>query len=230
MMKTIISAITLLLLFFSTAKAQDCDAFFPVKSGVSLTMESYDAKGKVESKTVQTIKNITNLPGGFEMNVHSQNFDPKGAPVFEGEYTVKCDNGVTSIDMKRFMGQLDLTKYEGMEMKIQSQNIEIPSSLNVGQMLNEGNITISFSSNGMTVFNMTTRIFNRKVEAQESITTPAGTFQCYKISYDIEVKSMIKVTTKATEWYAKKVGIVKSESYDKNGKLTGYSLLTDIKQ
>jgi hypothetical protein len=69
-------------------------------------------------------------------------------------------------------------------------------------------------------------MFNRKVEALESITTPAGTFECYKLTYDMEIKSMIKMTVKATQWVARNVGAVKTESFDKNGKLVGYSLLT----
>jgi hypothetical protein len=32
-----------------------------------------------------------------------------------------------------------------------------------------------------------------------------------------------------TEWIAEKVGMVKSESYDKNGKLAGYTLLVNRK-
>lgn len=34
-------------------------------------------------------------------------------------------------------------------------------------------------------------IYNRKVEGKDSITTTAGTFDCYKISYDIKVESSL---------------------------------------
>jgi hypothetical protein len=34
------------------------------------------------------------------------------------------------------------------------------------------------------------------------------------------------MTVKATQWVARNVGAVKTESFDKNGKLVGYSLLT----
>jgi len=72
-------------------------------------------------------------------------------------------------------------------------------------------------------------ITNRKVEAIEDITTPAGTFTCYKISSDVETKMMMKISIKSVEWYAKNVGTVRTESYNNNGKLTGYTLLTDFK-
>jgi len=80
----------------------------------------------------------------------------------------------------------------------------------------------------MTMMNMTISITNRKVEAVENVTTPAGTFECYKISYDIATKMMINVKMKGTEWYAKNVGLVKSESYNNDGKLMGSNLLTGL--
>ena len=82
----------------------------------------------------------------------------------------------------------------------------------------------------MTIMNMSVSITNRKVEAVENITTPAGTFECYKITYDVATKMMINVKMKATEWYAKNVGMVKSESYTSDGKLAGSTLLTGLKK
>ena len=41
---------------------------------------------------------------------------------------------------------------------------------------------------------------------------------------------MINVKMKATEWYAKNVGMVKSESYTSDGKLAGSTLLTGLKK
>ena len=78
--------------------------------------------------------------------------------------------------------------------------------------------------------NMNISISNRKVEAAENLTTPAGTFECYKISCDVAIKMMINVKTKSIEWYAKGVGMVKSESYNTDGKLMGSNVLTSFKK
>ena len=69
-------------------------------------------------------------------------------------------------------------------------------------------------------------IYNRKVDAEESLKTPAGTFNCVKISQSQHLKAMISMDTNSIEWYAEGVGLVRSESYNKKGKLMGYSLLT----
>ena len=64
---------------------------------------------------------------------------------------------------------------------------------------------------------MTMVINNRKVEGQESITTTAGTWNCFRITYKsrISVKTGpfgIPVNVESTEWYAPGFGIVKTQS------------------
>jgi hypothetical protein len=75
---------------------------------------------------------------------------------------------------------------------------------------------------------MVVKVYDRKVEAVEDVTTPAGTFSCYKLSYTVESKTMFTIIAKSTDWIAKRVGVVRSESFDKNGKLTGYMVLKSM--
>jgi hypothetical protein len=79
---------------------------------------------------------------------------------------------------------------------------------------------------------MTVTITDRKVVGKESVTTPAGTFDCFKITSNstIKTKTVVGITMEfsAIEWLAPKAAIVKSESY-KKGKLQGYTLLTKLK-
>ena len=82
----------------------------------------------------------------------------------------------------------------------------------------------------MQALNTTTTISNRTVEAVENITTRAGTFKCFKISYDIETKAVMTFRAKGTEWIAKDIGVIRSENYNKNGKLTGYSELASLEK
>jgi hypothetical protein len=82
----------------------------------------------------------------------------------------------------------------------------------------------------MSMMNMTTKVYNRKVEAIEKVTTEAGTFECYKISYDVFVDGMIDFNSKGIEWIARDVGAVRSETYNKNGKLTGYTELIKLEK
>ena len=71
-------------------------------------------------------------------------------------------------------------------------------------------------------------IIDRKVEAMETITTPAGTFETYKITSKSIMKNQMGISMTFefdnVEWLAKEVGVVKSESFRK-GKSNGYTLL-----
>ncbi len=79
--------------------------------------------------------------------------------------------------------------------------------------------------------NMNVIIENRKVEAKETITTPAGTFECYKISSEISSKvAFVNQKFKSVDWFAKGVGMVRTETYDKKGKLESYALLTKFEK
>jgi len=80
---------------------------------------------------------------------------------------------------------------------------------------------------------MKINITNRKVVSSETITTTAGTFTCFKVTQDILVETTtmgipMKMNSKSTDYYSAGTGLVKSEYYNKNDKLTGYSELTKI--
>jgi hypothetical protein len=70
---------------------------------------------------------------------------------------------------------------------------------------------------------------NRQVVGKESITTPAGTFSCYKITLDLELNMGFTSQQKVIEWVCPNVGTVRHESHDVNGTLKSYSIITSIK-
>ena len=77
-------------------------------------------------------------------------------------------------------------------------------------------------------------ITNRKVEQAETINSPAGSFDCFRISYDVMVRIKMMgigfpVHMHAIEWFSPKIARpVKSETYTKNGKLVGSMQLVSI--
>lgn len=64
----------------------------------------------------------------------------------------------------------------------------------------------------------------------ETVSTTAGNFaDCVKISYLKRTKVVLKSQTiRVTEWYAKGVGLVKSESFDTKGNPAGKTILVKI--
>jgi hypothetical protein len=105
-----------------------------------------------------------------------------------------------------------------------------PSGLSAGQTLDDASITISAGTGGVTIMNLTVKIINRKVVGPETVTVPAGTFDCFKITYDMETKMMFKINTSVAEYINMGAGNVKTETFDKKGKLIGSTVLTELKK
>lgn len=218
------------LLFGMAGIAQNCENVFPTNEGTFIEMKSYSAKGKLTGTTRQTITDVEKTGKGVIIKVKTESLDAKGESQGTMNLEMRCENGVLYMDMKNFMNKSSMEGFEDGKVKIDGIDLEFPEKLSPGQTLKDGTMTMSFEGGGVMAMNMTVRIFNRKVDAIENITTPAGTFEAYKISYDIETKMGLKMTNKATQWYAKNVGAVRTETFDKNGKLIGYSEITELKK
>lgn len=226
-----IFGIILLAVFISPLlRAQECTTFFPYQEGTVIEMTHYDRKDKQTGKTTQEIVAFESTPEGFEATMKMVHEGKKKSERFESEFTVKCENGTFKIDMQQYASPEMMEAYKEMEVEVESDELEMPLSLEVGQELEDGTMRLKASANGMPAMNMEVRLVNRKVEAEETVQTPAGEYDCYKITYEVETKMMVRMTTYSAEWYAEGVGVVKSATYNKNGKLQGYSLLTALHQ
>lgn len=210
--------------------AQDCDGFYAFKKGTFIEMTNYDKKGKVTGVGQSTVIEQTTSGAATIATIESKYLDQDNKETMTMQYEVKCENNVLYIDMKHMMSPELMGGNSEMEMEVSGSSFELPSSLSAGQTLPDANMSIAMKSNGMTIMTMTMKVVERKVEAKESITTPAGTFEAYKISSAVESKTIFTVKVKTVEWYAKGIGTVKTESYNEKGVMTGYSLLTKFNQ
>jgi hypothetical protein len=224
-MKKLFFTILIIATLTITSWSQACEGFYPLKTGTVIEMQSFSAKDKLTATNRQTILEADETDEGLIIKVKSEQFDEKGNAIFEQELQMRCKDNVFYMDMESFLDPNTMKSMQDMEVTVDASDLAFPSRMEVGQTLPDGSVSMKVSG-GMAMLNMTVNIINRKVEAFESITVPAGTFDCYKITYDTDVKSIVKVTTTTAEWIAKNVGMVRSETYDKKGKLTGYTVLS----
>lgn len=206
-----------------------CNQYYDIHEGSEWEMETYNAKGKLTGKNQQRVTAFAKNGTGFTSTIHSIVFNEKGKELTKGDLEMKCENGTLFIDMRNYINQDQMKAFAGYEMKIESSSLETPSKLSVGQQLKDGSFVMTAQGSPMPM-KMTVNITNRKVLAEETITTAAGTFKCFKISSDMAMQTQMGISINmkfsSIEWIAEKVGSVKTESYDKGGKLVGYTLLT----
>jgi hypothetical protein len=220
---------SLLSLGFLIVNAQECGLFFPFEKGKIWVMEEYNAKGKLQGKSRQEVLESRTEGGAVVATIKMNHTDDKGKNEMTSEYEVSCDGGIFKMAITAMVPAESMEGFKTMDMTMDAKDLEMPTSLEVGLALPDGSLTIKGGMNGMTMMTMTVDITNRKVESKEIITTAAGTFECFKISETSTIKmGFVNKTSSSVQYFAPKYGVVKSEYYDKNGKLDGYSIMTQF--
>ncbi|WP_422083560.1 hypothetical protein [Ulvibacterium sp.] len=229
-MKKTILGLTLAVLFGThTMLSQDsCSKYYPLVEGTTFQYTMYNKKGKSEGVTDYTITKVDNSGGETRATMSMKFADKKGKEVFTSDYTYICTGKGIKIDYNSLLPEAMTSQFKDMEYEITGTDIELPNDLSVGQTLNDANVTMAISMAGVNM-NIEVNMINRKVEKQENVTTPAGTFDCYVLYNDTQSKTMGATQTFPSRlWVAEDIGMVKQETYDKNGTVTNSMALTQL--
>jgi hypothetical protein len=218
----------------SAVHAQNCDSFFPLKKGSTTEMLEYNGNKVLTGKSVSTITDRKDNGGMTEATMHNDQYDASGKLGGSADLIVKCDGKTLFMDMSQMGNRMDRQKgKDKMDVKMEGGFLEVPVGLKAGDVLKDGVMTMHMSEKGREMGTMT-MTFHRKVEAEESVTVPAGTFKCMRVVVEVEsAMDMMGMKrpmgkTKSIDWFSWGNGPVKSESYGQDGKLIRYSVLNKI--
>lgn len=225
-MKKLLSLLFVSLSILSFAQCEN--SFFPFKEGITFEQTNFSQKDKIQGKTISKIISVANN----EATVENKIFDSKGKLLTEANYTIICDGNAIKFDFESFIPEETFSQYGDAKVTVDGDFITIPNELAVGQQLEDGSGKVSVDMSAMQM-NMDMKLKERKVDTKEMLTTKAGSFDCYKISQNttvtMDMMGMKRTTeTSSISWFAKGVGMVKTENYDKKGDLMGYSVLTSF--
>lgn len=209
---------------FMTAQ-DNCEIYYPMKEGVKFQISHYDGSKKKPSSIVNCqITNVKKTGEGISSTL-KMSIEGEEGNIPDQEIDVFCNGNKLSIDYESLLNPEMLAQYGDFDYEISGTSIDWPSNLSVGQTLPDAEMNMNISVSGMNM-NIKTTISNRKVIAKEKITTPAGTFDCYVMTYDTTVDAMgMNSKTSTKEWFSKGVGMIKQEGY-RNGKVQNWSQLT----
>lgn len=224
---------TLLTIFLLAPLAlfsQDCVFFYPEMEGAELIYQQFNKNGEISGSTSQKVSKFKKTSDGAEATILLKTFDKKNKPVSESYLEVSCKSGIFYFDMRGYINQQMASAYKDMEVVVHTENLEIPGKLNIGDVLKDGFLTMEISNSGVKFMTMQISITDRKVESKESVTTKAGSFECYKISSKITTKTPVTMEMNTTEWFSTGTGLIESESYSGSGKFMGKSELVELKR
>jgi len=187
-----------------------------------------NGKGKESGKMVYTISDSKKNGSEVTATINSEFIDAKGKSITKATNNVKCVNGVMQMDMKVFIPAAQQEQMKSGAANATDVYLEYPSNMNVGDQLKDGQFNMDYESASGLKSSIEISITERKVEGKESVTTTAGTWDCYRISSHNKIVSKIAgigipIRMDATEWFAPGFGIVKTESK------TGKTEITSIK-
>ena len=232
-MKTLLLSVLFAVITQSTGMAQACMGM-NFKSGMSFELSQFNAKDKPIGKISYQVKDVRKEGSSTVMDIVAQVEDEKGKqrPPYTIHYT--CTGDELIADMSGMMQAMQNGGMKDMEMKLKTNKLVYPGKLSVGQKLSDGQMEVEMNTNGSMMMNMNMVMANRQVESQAPLTTPAGTFNAYKISSDMNMENRvmgmpIRSTMHIVSYRAdNQLFDIKSETYNKGGKLMGYSLLTKV--
>jgi hypothetical protein len=208
--------------------SQDCSNYYYLQNNKTIEMTISNNKGKESGKLTYTVSNSKKSGGTTTATINSEFVDTKGKTITKGTNEVKCENGIMQMDMKVFIPPAQQEQMKSGTANASNVYLEYPANMNVGDQLKDGQFNMDYEAASGLKSSIEISITERKVEGKETITTPAGTWECYKITAKNKIVSKIAgigipIRMDVTEWFAPGFGVVKTESK------TGKTEITSIK-
>jgi hypothetical protein len=231
-MKKSISFIALLLIAVNALFAQDCKTYYYLLNNAEVEMTMFDANGRAAAKNVYNVLSVSKEGASTVSDFTSTLKDAKGKTISSGKGKFKCTGGEIMIDMK--MSLPNLPQLQSMKMESDGSSfLNYPATLKEGQSLPDGSFDMSGNAGGMDM-SLQYKVTDRKVAGKGKITTAGGSWECYKITYNmsLSMKMMgmnMPMEMIATEWFAPGFGVVKTETF-KDGKPAGHMEITHFKK
>lgn len=213
--------------------ARGCEVLESFKAGQELEYQTFTAKDKLVSTMRQEVRSVNLESGYLTVAMVQEVFDAKGKSLNKGEYSILCRDGVLHLDMSRLLPEESVKGMDGVEVRMDARRMQLPTEPVIGQMLPNAELSLELGPEGAnSLMTADLAVTGRKVVSQEAVATPAGSFEAHLVEQKTTTRTkvlMIRKTFEFTDrsWYDLKRGLlVKSESVDKKGKLTGYTVLS----
>jgi hypothetical protein len=232
--------------------AQDCTQYMYMQKNKTIEMTAFDNKKEMTFKSVTKVSDVTTENGTTTANVVAEGYDKNGKLISSTNIVYKCNGGVMMMDMNFNSPQQSSQQNTKMTFKVLNKSfMEYPNGMQVGDHLKDATSQIEMDmNNGMTGVT-TTQITDRIVAGKENVTTTAGSWDCFKITYkttssttfkganadtiNSAMSAMDKIraklgkfapkmpsnTSESTVWYAPGFGMVKVQGKTFVMELTG---------
>lgn len=189
---------------------------------MKLTYADKDKKGKINSYTETTATKVTGDADNCTVTYSMMVMDNKKNPVLKQPMTqtFEVKNGTVTYDPKSLVGQI----MEGMQVTVTGTPFQLPSNVKVGDTFGDYTITLNLAG-----IKTNTEVTGVKAVAEETLDVNGTSIDCVVIENTTVSKVIgIKQTTIQKIWYGHGIGPVKTNMYNKKGKLMTSQELVSI--
>ena len=201
------------------AGQNQCSSYFPFIEQKKLEYVNYNKKGDPAGTTVLLVTVVDDIVNGLEAQVESTFLDDQQEIISECTYQVACIDDELHMDVSNVMSPKLTATYSHLEVTISGDAFTLPADWEAGLALPDASNHIKAGAEGLNLMSITIHATNRRIIGEETVKTQAGSFEAIRLEYDLSMKMVIRKSFHLTQWYARDVGIVKSESYNNKGKL-----------
>lgn len=214
--------------------AVDCPHPFGLREGQNLEYQLLDAKGKTTGTLRYRVLSISSETGGSKkkpvevttVRLKTGRYDLTNQVLQQQDVTLSCKRDTTFTDGLGEINYDGLKSFRDRRLAYEGQPIAWPNRPTAGSNLAPGGVVVQISSPSVAIAKVSTNVRQRKVLAGPvPIAVPAGTFSCYAVESQRELATaaradlVLKTSTRQVDYYDPAAGIVKTEYYDKGGRL-----------
>ncbi|RAK69929.1 hypothetical protein [Hymenobacter edaphi] len=208
-----------------TGSAASCEHPFGLDDGTELTYQLLNEKNKPEGLQVLKVARITpheaakKAPAYTEVLLKSSLYDANNRLQRNDEYVYLCRRDTVLTDGRLLLDPAMLRSFRDRRFAFEPVHLAWPNQPTPGA-LPGGKLTVQVSSPSVDIAQVMTSVTERKISGPESVTTPAGTFQCYKVEARYEYVTQARAdmarrsVKRVVDYYAPGVGMVRSEMRD----------------
>lgn len=222
--------------------ATSCAHPFGLREGQNIEYQLLDAKGRptgtrryrvLKISLDSTAKKKGKPVAVTKVRLKSGLYDLTDHVLQQQDLTYFCRRDTTFTDGLGEINYDGLKSFRDRLMAYTGTPLAWPNQPAAGARLANGGVVVQVSSPSVAIAKIKTTVRERKVLAgPAAVTVPAGTFMCYTVESQRELATVARVDLvlksggRQVDFYDPAVGIVKTEYYDKNGKLTQTRVLS----
>jgi hypothetical protein len=198
--------------------------------GTELTYQITDNNDKPMGTQVMIVASVTpheaekKAPAYTEVLLKSTLYDANKRLQRNDEYVFTCRNDSVLTDGRLLLEPSMLRSFRDRRISYEPISLAWPNQPAAGE-LPSGQLTVQISSPSLDIARVTTTVKERRLVGPESVTTPAGNFEAFKVESSYEYATQLRPdmvrrdTKRVIDYYVPSIGIVRTEFRNGNGKL-----------